>query len=163
MLCDIISQIRAHVETSMDFPSLMLPAEGFEQDVLSEGGEEDTRIDEGLGKLLDETRDLFESEDFKSVLAVCLDSVFETVTKSLEPMYVMVGFNKDRYIVDGSEEKGEAKIIEYRQLPLAKIVPVVSKLAGQILGTGDDTNMFVESITERNELKAYSCVIYTSF
>lgn len=50
-----------------------------------------------------------------------------------------------RYIVPGSETNEEAKIIEYRQLPLAKLVPVVSKLSHQILGSaGDSPNVFLE-------------------
>ncbi|CAG8439791.1 12096_t:CDS:2 [Ambispora leptoticha] len=124
-----------------------------EIEVLRKGGDaqEDPTIDEELRKLLDESKDYLDSEDFRDVLAACLDSVFSLLNSNMYSRFLAV---------PKSEENDDSERLE-RLVALARLLPDISKEAHAVIN--GVPNRYLEAVKNVKQLQELSAIIYSSF
>lgn len=122
-----------------------------------------------LRALLDETKDIIESKDFGSILALCIDRVFETFFDSLNPTF---GIQKSSKL-DSSIQIEPLSALESRfqeiteemqhgkRIRLASLFPLVSRQSQMaIRGV---PNEYIETLADSKELRAFSAVLYAAW
>lgn len=132
--------------------------------------------DGSLWSLLNETRDLIESPDYRLVQRTCLDAAFNVLRND-----VRSPFGLPPLAPDGTESElptlgiGGSRFHELtaeeenmfftsgagRQVRLAQLLPLMAKLSKQAFY--GSPNEYVAAITEVKELRAFSAVIYSSW
>ncbi|KAF8956550.1 peroxin [Entomortierella lignicola] len=166
---DLLGEIRARLEyTEVDGKQVpvnmreyLLPDDPEEErDVLRAGGvdEFDLVVDPVLRNLLDETRDLIDSEDFSTVLSSALATTFARFNLALQPTF-------NPFLLSG---RGNSVIEEIendddidRSVPLASLLSLISRQAHLIIN--GVPNEYVESLSMVKELQAFSAIVYSSF
>ncbi|KAF9200349.1 peroxin, partial [Haplosporangium sp. Z 27] len=166
---DLLGEIRARLEyTEVDGKQVpvnmreyLLPDDPEEErDVLRAGGvdEFDLVVDPVLRNLLDETRDLIDSEDFSTVLGSALATTFARFNLALQPTF-------NPFLLSG---RGNSVIEEIendddidRSVPLASLLSLISRQAHLIIN--GVPNEYVESLSMVKELQAFSAIVYSSF
>ncbi|KAI8799597.1 Peroxin-3 [Cladochytrium replicatum] len=184
-LYEIVEGVRKKVELDedgnrFDFSSFLMPPEGKEAEVLGEASADssdqspDVRIDAELKSLLDETRDFLESSDFQNVCGSCLDTCFALLTQLLRPQF----FPDEEASGAGSPEAvsrlsvvddNEAEAITAeaasrragKEFPLAGLLPPITRAVHTIMN--GIPNLYVESLSNQADLKAFSVVVYTGW
>ncbi|KAI8919403.1 Peroxin-3 [Powellomyces hirtus] len=183
ILIDVIGRIREKVEHSdsgsfsASMSAFLLPEEGKEENVLRAGGCSDDGfvIDPELKELLNETRDFLESSDFQKVLTSCFDEAFDLLFKQIRPTFFVEGeYKLPKSVVSEvtdseSATAGSSTIVPEpagpaprgKALPLAGIIPVVSRLVHNVVN--GVPNIFLEILSAQPDLKAFSVVMYTGW
>lgn len=122
-----------------------------------------------LRALLDETKDIIESPDFGSVLALCTDRVFETFFNSLNPTFDIPSTGKLNSTIHvqplSAFESRFQEITEEMQhgkrVRLASLFPLVSRQSQMaIRGV---PNEYIEALADSKELRAFSAVLYAAW
>ncbi|CAG8483115.1 444_t:CDS:2 [Ambispora gerdemannii] len=147
----LISEIRAQV----DFRHVMLPNSLEEEiEVLRQGGgaQEDPTIDDELRKLLDESKDFLDSDDFRDVLAACIDSAFSLLHSNMYSRFLAVP--------NSEEDDDDSEQIE-RPVALVRLLPDISKEAHVVIN--GVPNRYLEAVKNVKQLQELSAVIYSSF
>ncbi|EST06798.2 Peroxin-3 [Kalmanozyma brasiliensis GHG001] len=122
-----------------------------------------------LRALLDETKDIIESRDFGSILALCIDRVFETFFDSLNPTFGIQQSGR----IDASIQVEPVSALESRfqeitdemqhgkRIRLASLFPLVSRQSQMaIRGV---PNEYIETLADSKELRAFSAVLYAAW
>ncbi|KAJ9476200.1 Peroxisomal biogenesis factor 3 [Pseudozyma hubeiensis] len=122
-----------------------------------------------LRALLDETKDIIESSDFGTILAICIDRVFETFYNSLNPTFGIQSSGK----LDSSIHVEPLSALESRfqeiteemqhgkRVRLASLFPLVSRQSQMaIRGV---PNEYIEALADSKELRAFSAVLYAAW
>ncbi|ETS59755.1 hypothetical protein PaG_06278 [Moesziomyces aphidis] len=122
-----------------------------------------------LRALLDETKDIIESQDFGTILSLCFDRVFETFFDSLCPTF---GVQKSGRI-DSTIQVEPLSALESRfqeitdemqhgkRVRLASLFPLVSRQSQMaIRGV---PNEYIEVLADAKELRAFSAVLYAAW
>ncbi|SNX87962.1 related to Peroxisomal assembly protein PEX3 [Melanopsichium pennsylvanicum] len=122
-----------------------------------------------LRALLDETKDVIESQDFGTILALCIDRVFETFFDSLNPTFGIQRTGK----LDSTTQIEPISAIESRfqeiteemqhgkRVRLASLFPLVSRQSQMaIRGV---PNEYIEALADSKELRAFSAVLYVAW
>ncbi|TKY87009.1 hypothetical protein EX895_003686 [Sporisorium graminicola] len=122
-----------------------------------------------LRALLDETKDIIESEDFGSVLSLCIDRVFDTFFDSLSPAF---GIQKTGQL-DSAIQVQPLSALESRfqeiteemqhgkRVRLASLFPLVSRQSQ--LAIRGVPNEYIETLADSKELRAFSAVLYAAW
>lgn len=138
---------------------------GFFMDSEKSGGGE---IDEGLRLLLDETRDILDCEDFRSIATKCLDSTFQIFLKSLIPIFHKTSpplhtINNQDIMRENKEiiNRGEEDVGGKKNSPLVAVLPTITKSVHYIVN--GIPNEYSMAVTQTPELLALSAIIYTSW
>ncbi|KAJ3043653.1 peroxin [Rhizophlyctis rosea] len=180
-LAKLVNEVRKCVEfedvgeikAPFPFVECLLPPEGQEAEVIREGGaapgddaqlDADFTVDPELRVLLNETRDFLESPDFQKVLHKCLDTSFDLLMKHTQPAFeVNSSVVKSTRIGTEDMEASQENIAppSEKELPLAGVIPVISRLAHQILN--GMPNAYVEAVSKQPDLKAFAVVVYTGW
>lgn len=122
-----------------------------------------------LRALLDETKDIIESQDFGTILALCIDRVFETFFDSLNPTFGIQKTGKLDSTVPveplSALESRFQEITEEMQhgkrVRLASLFPLVSRQSQMaIRGV---PNEYIEALADSKELRAFSAVLYAAW
>ncbi|KAI8053261.1 Peroxin-3 [Syncephalis plumigaleata] len=122
----------------------------------------DNAISPELRRLLDETRDFIDSPDFTTVLARCLDESFGLLLNRLQsslfpdPLPDLQLTTSSIHELTASEEAAMKK-----QIPLAKLLPDVSRQVHEILNGVPNT--YLELISNTETLRAYSAIVYSAY
>ncbi|XP_023696713.1 peroxisomal biogenesis factor 3 [Paramormyrops kingsleyae] len=112
-----------------------------------------TEKDVSTIKLLNETRDVLESPDFKTVLDTCLSRGFSRFLDN------MAEFFRPHQL--DSMHAGTPDSLSHIQLPLAKIIPIVN---GQIHSICSEIpSHFVQDLLMVDQLKEFSANVYEAF
>ncbi|KAJ3022359.1 peroxin [Thoreauomyces humboldtii] len=175
-MIEIIGKVRQQVEHDADgnfsesISSFLLPKEGSEEEVLRAGGadEDGFNMDADLTDLLNETRDFLDSPDFRRVVTSCFDEAFDLLFKQIRPTFhVEQSYEIPKSAVVEVAE-GDAPVAQEttsaprgKVLPLAGVVPVVSRLVHHIVN--GVPNIFLEALSAQPDLKAICVVAYTSW
>ncbi|KAJ1021895.1 hypothetical protein NDA16_003657 [Ustilago loliicola] len=122
-----------------------------------------------LRALLDETKDVIESKDFGTILALCIDRVFETFFDSLNPTF---GIQKSGKL-DSTIQVEPLSALESRfqeiteemqhgkRVRLASLFPLVSRQSQ--LAIRGVPNEYIEALADSKELRAFSAVLYAAW
>ncbi|SPO31724.1 related to Peroxisomal assembly protein PEX3 [Ustilago trichophora] len=122
-----------------------------------------------LRALLDETKDIIESQDFGTILALCIDRVFETFYESLNPTFGIQKTGKlDSTIQIEPLSALESRFQEIteemqhgKRVRLASLFPLVSRQSQMaIRGV---PNEYIEALADSKELRAFSAVLYAAW
>ncbi|SPO31440.1 related to Peroxisomal assembly protein PEX3 [Ustilago trichophora] len=122
-----------------------------------------------LRALLDETKDIIESQDFVTILALCIDRVFETFFDSLNPTFGIQKTGKlDSTIQIEPLSALESRFQEIteemqhgKRVRLASLFPLVSRQSQMaIRGV---PNEYIEALADSKELRAFSAVLYAAW
>ncbi|SJX66499.1 related to Peroxisomal assembly protein PEX3 [Sporisorium reilianum f. sp. reilianum] len=122
-----------------------------------------------LRALLDETKDIIESQDFGTVLSLCIDRVFDTFFDSLNPTF---GIQKSGKL-DSAIQVEPLSALESRfqeiteemqhgkRVRLASLFPLVSRQSQ--LAIRGVPNEYIETLADSKELRAFSAVLYAAW
>ncbi|CAG8526132.1 2629_t:CDS:2 [Paraglomus occultum] len=150
----MISQVRSHVEGSPElrktFRGIMLPDKmSDELEVLRKGSNHSNEpvIEKELRDLLNETKDVIDSNDFWIVQNAVLNKLFGVMLSDIHNIF---------YPPDANNNE-----LEDKEMVLAKLLPGITREAHQVVN--GVPNRFLEAISEITELEALSAIIYTSF
>lgn len=122
-----------------------------------------------LRALLDETKDVIESKDFGTILALCIDRVFETFFDSLNPTFGIQKTGK----LDSTIQVEPLSALESRfqeiteemqhgkRVRLASLFPLVSRQSQ--LAIRGVPNEYIEALADSKELRAFSAVLYAAW
>lgn len=122
-----------------------------------------------LRALLDETKDIIESKDFGTILALCIDRVFETFFDSLNPTFGIQKSGKLHSTISveplSALESRFQEITDEMQhgkrVRLASLFPLVSRQSQMaIRGV---PNEYIEALADSKELRAFSAVLYAAW
>ncbi|KAJ3160150.1 peroxin [Geranomyces michiganensis] len=177
---EIVTRVRDKVENNPDgtpgvSPSVyLLPEEGHEEEVLRAGGCNNDAfvMDPSLKELLNETRDFLESADFHKVVTLCFDEAFDLLLKQIRPTFFTdpeyklprSTVTEVRDSVDAAAAAAAASpepALQGKSLPLAGVIPVVSRLVHNVVN--GVPNIFLEVLSAQPDLKAFSVVMYTGW
>ncbi|GFO05105.1 peroxisomal biogenesis factor 3 [Plakobranchus ocellatus] len=148
-LYGVLSHIRERVECGVDkatqalYPYL-LSSERV-PDLESVMSPEDLQLE----KLVSETRDIFESSDFHTVLKESIDRGFHCILDGLADHYKQ------------QLQGGEASGIHEISIAVAKLIPVVNSQLNRIVG--DAPNQFIQELLLMEELKQLAANVYEAF
>ncbi|OUM68116.1 hypothetical protein PIROE2DRAFT_39473 [Piromyces sp. E2] len=110
-------------------------------------------IDDKLKNLLNETRDILESEDFSAVLSSCLNDSFESLFMILKPTFI------DTQNMDA--DSADTTNAPTKEILLAQMLPFITKsLYSVFYGV---PNPFLEIIKDNMMQQRFSAIIYSSF
>ncbi|XP_074642217.1 peroxisomal biogenesis factor 3-like [Tubulanus polymorphus] len=104
-----------------------------------------SRQDRFMHQLINETTDMFESTDFRSVLSNCLDKGFSRLVDRISD-----------YFKPPSNLSSE-----HVKIPLAKLIPITNGLIYIVLA--DIPNQFIQEILLMDEVKDFAANIYEAF
>lgn len=122
-----------------------------------------------LRALLDETKDIIESQDFGTILSLCFDRVFETFFDSLCPTFgVQKSGRTDSTVQVEPLSALESRFQEItdemqhgKRVRLASLFPLVSRQSQMaIRGV---PNEYIEVLADAKELRAFSAVLYAAW
>ncbi|KAJ1584331.1 hypothetical protein NDA12_003085 [Ustilago hordei] len=122
-----------------------------------------------LRALLDETKDAIESKDFGTILALCIDRVFEIFFDSLNPTFGIQKSGKLHSTISveplSALESRFQEITDEMQhgkrVRLASLFPLVSRQSQMaIRGV---PNEYIEALADSKELRAFSAVLYAAW
>ncbi|KAJ1032825.1 hypothetical protein NDA18_001549 [Ustilago nuda] len=122
-----------------------------------------------LRALLDETKDIIESKDFATILALCIDRVFETFFDSLNATFGIQKSGKLHSTISveplSALESRFQEITDEMQhgkrVRLASLFPLVSRQSQMaIRGV---PNEYIEALADSKELRAFSAVLYAAW
>ncbi|KAL6078185.1 peroxin [Balamuthia mandrillaris] len=150
-LLNIFDEIRRSVEVpsnEMDniLITFLLPPEEEELELK----------DRKLQMLLNETRDIIESEEFNQVLKRCLNNAFFMMSSQLSSV-----FNNPASPSETGETAKPATKEGPVALPMAKLLPHISKQVNAVLDPRP--NPFLDSISSHKHLEDYSFELFTAF
>ncbi|ESP00581.1 hypothetical protein LOTGIDRAFT_157859 [Lottia gigantea] len=138
----VIQHVRGRIDDTLNsalpLSSYLLPSECF-TDIVK------TPDEELYEKLVTETRDVLDSDDFKMVLATCLNQGFSKI----------FDFLADHY----KKQSNSKTDIHEVKIPMAKIIPFVNGLVFKIL----HGNNFIQELLLLEDVKKLAGNIYESF
>jgi len=102
-----------------------------------------------MSRLVGETRDMVETDDFSSVLRVCLESSFDHLLDG-------VGLN-----LNPLSPGKEALNVQCTSLPLAKLIPIMSGMLYSICGNAPNT--FIQDLLLKQQVKDFAANVYEAF
>ncbi|XP_064604936.1 peroxisomal biogenesis factor 3-like [Liolophura sinensis] len=105
-------------------------------------------------ELLAQTRDMIDSEDFHSVLQVCVNKAFARFMD-----FLMEGYRAFLSTVTG--EASGSKSIHDNKVPLAKLIPVVNGIMVRLCG--DSPNPFIQELLVMEPLRDLAANVYEAF
>ncbi|CDR99029.1 related to Peroxisomal assembly protein PEX3 [Sporisorium scitamineum] len=122
-----------------------------------------------LRALLDETKDIIESQDFGTVLSLCIDRVFDTFFDSLSPTFGIQKTGKlDSAIqvqplsaLESRFQEITEEVQHGKRVRLASLFPLVSRQSQ--LAIRGVPNEYIESLADSKELRAFSAVLYAAW
>ncbi|KAI1897540.1 hypothetical protein AGOR_G00084320 [Albula goreensis] len=151
-----LNQIRAHVEEGSNSSSrkplswYMMPDE---ESTLAAQACGLTENDVATIKLLNETRDMLESPDFRTVLNTCLSRGFSRFLDNMAEF-----FHPQQ---SGTIHSSTQDSLTHVSLPLAKIIPIVN---GQIHSICSEVpSHFVQDLLMIEQMKEFSANVYEAF
>jgi len=169
-LIEIFNKIRMNVEETTSLPEksnrykdlnkdlnmvqYIINNEQYDNEILATVTNDPTvKIDDKLKNLLNETRDILESEDFSAVLSSCLNDSFESLFMILQPTFVDTQ-NMDVDLDDTTNAPT-------KEILLAQMLPFITKsLYSVFYGV---PNPFLEIIKDNMMQQRFSAIIYSSF
>jgi len=169
-LIEIFNKIRMNVEETTSLPiksnrykdlnknlnmaQYIINNEKYDSEILSTvTNNPKVKIDDKLKNLLNETRDILESEDFSAVLSSCLNDSFESLFMILKPTFV------DTQNMDA--DSADATNAPTKEILLAQMLPFITKsLYSVFYGV---PNPFLEIIKDNMMQQRFSAIIYSSF
>jgi len=169
-LIEIFNKIRMNVEETTSLPTksnrykdlnkdlnmthYIINNEKYDSEVLSTvTNNPKVKIDDKLKNLLNETRDILESEDFSAVLSSCLNDSFESLFMILKPTFV------DTQNMD--TDSADTTNAPTKEILLAQMLPFITKsLYSVFYGV---PNPFLEIIKDNMMQQRFSAIIYSSF
>ncbi|KAG9347541.1 hypothetical protein JZ751_005109 [Albula glossodonta] len=151
-----LNQIRAHVEEGCNSSSrkplswYMMPDE---ESTLAAQACGLTENDVATIKLLNETRDMLESPDFRTVLNTCLSRGFSRFLDNMAEF-----FHPQQ---SGTIHSSTQDSLTHVSLPLAKIIPIVN---GQIHSICSEVpSHFIQDLLMIEQMKEFSANVYEAF
>lgn len=122
-----------------------------------------------LRALLDETKDIVESQDFATILTLCIDRVFEIFFDSLNPTFGIQ--TSDRLgstisvqpllALESRFQEITEEMQQGKRVRLASLFPLVSRQSQMaIRGV---PNEYIEALADSKELRAFSAVLYAAW
>ncbi|KAF9433219.1 peroxin [Entomortierella beljakovae] len=165
---DLLGEIRARLEYNevdgkqvpVNMREYLLPDDPEEElEVLKAGGvdEVDLEVDPVLRNLLDETRDLIDSEDFSTVLNSTLSTSFARFSLALQPTFNPFLLSGRGGVIEEIENDDDID----RAVPLASLLPLVARQVHLIIN--GVPNEYVESVSMVKDLQTFSAIVYSSF
>jgi len=169
-LIEIFNKIRMNVEETAQIPSnskkykdlnkdlnmtrFIINNEKYDNEILATvTNDPKVVIDEKLKNLLNETRDILESEDFSAVLSSCLNDSFESLFMILKPTFI------DTQNMDA--DSADTTNAPTKEILLAQMLPFITKsLYSVFYGV---PNPFLEIIKDNMMQQRFSAIIYSSF
>ncbi len=160
-LDSLLHEIRLTFEKQLDACARIRPV------TKRPGGPADLPISEQavLSRLMRETQELIDCNDFLGVYKACLDSAFSSLLDLLAEHFHRVGRGVTDSGVAGSvaESHCERHVNIYDvRIPFAKVVPLVDNVANGLL-TSDADSQFNRDLFNTDVLKAFSRNIYDTF
>ncbi|KAH8922291.1 hypothetical protein BT69DRAFT_1320303 [Atractiella rhizophila] len=128
-----------------------------------------------LSSLLSETRDFLDSPDFSLVSSLLIDKAFDTLLKSIEPVFRSPPAERH----EGEEEEvrswdavGAKKGVRFQEVGgrememeksvrLASLLPTVARQSREMVQS--IPNEWVEALAEVREMKEWAAVVYSAF
>jgi len=169
-LIEIFNKIRMNVEETSKIPTkskkykdlnkdlnmthYIINDEKYDNEILATvTNDEKITIDSKLKNLLNETRDILESQDFSAVLSSCLNDSFESLFMILKPTFV------DTQNMD--TDSADTTNAPTKEILLAQMLPFITKsLYSVFYGV---PNPFLEIIKDNMMQQRFSAIIYSSF
>jgi len=169
-LIEIFNRIRMNVEETSKIPTkskkykdlnkdlnmthYIINNEKYDNEILATvTNNEKITIDNKLKNLLNETRDILESQDFSAVLSSCLNDSFESLFMILKPTFV------DTQNMD--TDSADTTNAPTKEILLAQMLPFITKsLYSVFYGV---PNPFLEIIKDNMMQQRFSAIIYSSF
>eukprot|EP00833_Pecoramyces_ruminatium_P012195 jgi/Orpsp1_1/1186227/evm.model.d7180000049065.2 len=169
-LIEIFNRIRMNVEETSKIPTkskkykdlnkdlnmthYIINDEKYDNEILATvTNNEKITIDNKLKNLLNETRDILESQDFSAVLSSCLNDSFESLFMILKPTFV------DTQNMD--TDSADTTNAPTKEILLAQMLPFITKsLYSVFYGV---PNPFLEIIKDNMMQQRFSAIIYSSF
>lgn len=148
-LASVFNHLRERVECGVDKPTQALYPYLLSSERVPDLTSVMSPEDEQLEKLVSETRDVFESSDFHTVLKESIDRGFHCILDGLAEHY------KDQIKGDGRTGIHEVSIA------VAKLIPVVNSQLSRIVG--DAPNQFIQELLLMEELKQLAANVYEAF
>ena len=134
--------VQLEEENLADF---LLPAEGQEKEILQQGGIQEACWSDDFQLLIDETRDLCESQAFREAIQATTRASMELLSNHLKSVF--------------PSESLELK--EKPCLPLAGWIPHLSKQVHFVFATVP--NHYLTEVLSRPELKALAAITYSAW
>ncbi|ORX55879.1 Peroxin-3 [Piromyces finnis] len=169
-LIEIFNKIRSNIEETaspsskskksknmnknLNMTSYIINNEKYDNDILATvTSDPKVVIDDELKNLLNETRDILESEDFSAVLSSCLNDSFESLFMILKPTFI------DTQNMDANS--ADTTNAPTKEILLAQMLPFITKsLYTVFYGV---PNPFLEIIKDNMMQQRFSAIIYSSF
>jgi len=169
-LIEIFNKIRMNIEETSKIPTkskkykdlnkdlnmtrYIINDEKYDNEILATvTNDEKVTIDKKLKNLLNETRDILESQDFSAVLSSCLNDSFESLFMILKPTFV------DTQNMD--TDSADTTNAPTKEILLAQMLPFITKsLYSVFYGV---PNPFLEIIKDNMMQQRFSAIIYSSF
>eukprot|EP00794_Sanderia_malayensis_P017936 gene17936-19725_t len=115
--------------------------------------------DEKYQKIMSETLDVLESDDFNNVIEECIGKCLETMMLNLEEYFqTSIGSAKATDTSTAIEEDEDSRQLH---LPLAKLIPILNAQMNQVFKNGQ--NEYLDELFSNDNLNALSANIYESF
>uniref|UniRef100_A0A8C6TRK3 Peroxisomal biogenesis factor 3 n=1 Tax=Neogobius melanostomus TaxID=47308 RepID=A0A8C6TRK3_9GOBI len=148
-----ISWIRAEVEGSEPERQLSWYMLASDQEALADQACGLTENDVLTIRLLNETRDMLDSPDFKKVLNTCMNRGFSRLLDNLATFFRSPSLESDHSPAPDN--------LTAMSLPLAKIIPIIN---GQINTICSETpSHFVQDILLNDQVKEFAANVYEAF
>ncbi|RUS75138.1 hypothetical protein EGW08_017101 [Elysia chlorotica] len=148
-LSSVLNHVRERVECGVDKPTQALYPYLLSSERVPDLQSVMSPEDEQLEKIIGETRDVYESSDFHTVLRESIDRGFNCVMDGLAEHY------KQQIPEDGNEGIHEVTIA------VARLIPVVNSQLSRIVG--DAPNQFIQELLLMEELKQLAANVYEAF
>lgn len=151
-LSSVFHHIRERVECGVDKATKSLYPYLLTSEQVPDVAKTSVQSDEDqlLEKLISETRDIFESNDFHTVLKDSIDRGYHCILDGVADHF--------KHLPAVSEQNAGIHTIS---IALAKLIPVINSLMNKIVG--DTPNAFVQELLLMEELKQLAANIYEAF
>uniref|UniRef100_A0A0B6ZMP8 Peroxisomal biogenesis factor 3 n=1 Tax=Arion vulgaris TaxID=1028688 RepID=A0A0B6ZMP8_9EUPU len=149
-LTSVLDHIRERVECGVDKPTQSLYPYLLTSEQVPDISSVPNSEDELLEKLISETRDIVESDDFHTVLKESLDRGYHCLLDGVAEHYKQL-------LPPGEHKSG----IHNVSIAMAKLIPVVNSLTLRVCG--DAPNQFIQELLLMEELKQLAANVYEAF
>lgn len=147
-----------NLNVKLDIIKYIINREENDNEILnSVTNSEDAVIDEKLKKLLNETRDIIDSDDFSTVLTSCFNDSFEGLFSILKPIFI----DTKAPVHSSVDDSNVVMPTTTKEILVAQILPFITKSIYSVFyGV---PNPLLEIIKNNMMQQKFSAIIYSSF